>query len=171
MPAKKTTRLLPSVLLALVVSALLAPMALAAPYPLNTPTVGVSDSTVLPGQEITVSGDRWFPGSTVSLSFQSTPVRIGTATVRADGSFSTRVTIPADATPGDHQIVARGRNRHGDPRTVATDVTILGTVGAGGGSAFTGANVQTWMLLSVGLGLVGGILIVVTRRRSRISAS
>lgn len=139
-------------------------------YPPNGPSVGVSDSTVRPGQQIVVSGDRWQAGTTVALSFHSDPVDLGTASVRADGSFAKTITIPLGATAGTHDIVASGTAASGRQRSVATSVEVLAVVSAGGGStAFTGAEIQVWMSLALALFGVGlGLLLVTRRRRSRV---
>lgn len=142
-----------------------------AAYPPAAPTVGVSDSTVQPGQTITVTGDRWEAGTAVALSFHSAPVPLGTATVRPDGTFSARVTIPSDATAGTHEIIASGTASNGRPRSVSTTVTVLGdVVTAPGSTAFTGAHLQVWMVAALILFVIGMGLVVAARRRTHPSA-
>jgi hypothetical protein len=139
-----------------------------AAYPPAAPSVGVSDSTVTAGASVTVTGDRWQGGSTVTLSFHSTVVRLGSVTTRPDGSFSTSVTIPSNASAGTHAIVASGTASNGRARTVSTAVTVLGdVVTAPGSTAFTGAHLDVWMATALLLFLAGAGLILIGRRRSR----
>jgi hypothetical protein len=61
-------------------------------------------STGLVGGTLNVNGAGWAPGQDVKLDFGS----MGSATVAADssGSFTTSVTIPTNASPGDYTIQA-----------------------------------------------------------------
>jgi hypothetical protein len=138
-------------------------------YPPDTVSVGVSDSTVTPGQRITVTGDRWQAGARIDLGFHSTPVHLGSATARADGSFSAGVSIPSNATAGTHSILATGIGADGVRHTASTTIQVLAVVSAGGSTAFTGAEVQLWMFLAVSLfGLGLGLILVSRRRRANL---
>lgn len=99
--------------------------------------VAVSSTSLVPGQPLTVTGDGWLPGSTVTLVFLSEPVGLGSVTVAADGTFSTVVTVP-DVEPGAHQIRLSGTGADGRPRTVFADVTLAS--GSGGGSGSSGGG-------------------------------
>jgi hypothetical protein len=144
-------------------------VALAA-YPPDAPSVGVSDATVRPGDSITVTGERWEGGTSVSLSFHSAVVSLGSVTTASDGSFSTSVTIPSSATPGTHQIVAGGIASSGRSATARTDITVLGgVVTAPGSTAFTGAHLDVWMVAALLLFVLGLGLLVASRRRVRAS--
>jgi hypothetical protein len=134
-------------------------------YPPDAVSVGVSDSTVTPGEAITVTGDRWKAGGTIHLEFHSTPVQLGTAKARADGTFSATVTIPSTATAGTHTILAAGIGADGAQHTARTTIEVLGVVTAGGSTAFTGAAVRVWMFLAISLFGVGLGLVLVSRRR------
>lgn len=75
-----------------------------------TPTnLAVEPSSVAPGDKITVSGDG-YPGTTVEISFRQppgAPVPTGvTVVVPEDGHWSAEVTVPADMTPGEWEVVA-----------------------------------------------------------------
>jgi len=146
------------------------PIAAAQQYPPDAPSVSVSDSTVAPGESIVLTGERWQGGASIVLTFHSAAVSLGSVTARPDGSFSTSVTIPSSAAPGAHQILATGTASSGATRTVATDLTVLGTVTPPGGTAFTGSRLQVWMVAGVVLLFVGLALIVLGRRRSRVSS-
>src|SRR5512138_2371710 len=73
-------------------------------YPPGQFGVFVSDTTVVPGQTITISAGIFASGSTVTFTFFSQPVTLGTATADADGVATIEATIPSDATPGTHTI-------------------------------------------------------------------
>src|SRR3954454_47385 len=73
--------------LALVFVALPA-LAAAQSYPPEQGTLQVSDSTVAPGQQVNVSGNGYAAGTTVTITFQSDPVTVGSATTDASGAFS-----------------------------------------------------------------------------------
>jgi hypothetical protein len=98
----------------------------------------------------------------VDLTFESAPVALGTATVRADGTFSTTVTIPSSASPGTHFIVASGTAADGTQATATTTITVLA---AGGGAPGTGANLGAGILILAALLVVGVTALVATRRR------
>jgi LPXTG-motif cell wall-anchored protein len=153
----------------LAIGALFTGVALAQQYPPKAPSVGVSDATVTAGESVTVSGSGWQAGSSVSLSFHSAPTSLGSANVRADGTFSTGVTIPSSASAGTHLIVASGTASNGRQRSVSTEVTVLAAAGASGTTAFTGAQVQTWMVAAAVLLAIGIGLVLASRRRSRVS--
>lgn len=151
-----------------------------AQYPPGGPVVAVSDNTVVPGQQLTVSGDGWLPNSTVTFTFFSEATGLGSAPVDADGSFSAQVTIPADADPGPHRLVTTGTSAAGTPASVELQLTVLGSdgsggsggdgsvgSGSGGGLAFTGLNTLGAGLLGLGLLAVGATALGLSRRRRR----
>ena len=135
------------------------------PYPPTSASVQLSSTEVAPGAQITVSGTCFTPNSVVGLEFQSAPVSLGAAQTNAAGSFSRTVTIPADATPGRHTIVAS------DGRfTQTATLNVLGGGGDGGGLPRTGAA----FTVPFGLGgtglIVVGTLAVLAARRKRAAA-
>ena len=158
-----------ALMIALLVGLVAAP-ASAQQYPPNRPTCGVSDTTISPGDQVTVSGNDWQPGSTVTLTLQPEGISLGSASVGQNGTFSAVVTIPDSVQPGTHRIVCSGIDRRGDPVILATTVQILGgVVGGGGGAAFTGTvlNVPLWMVLIAALFAAGVVMVAIGRRRRR----
>jgi hypothetical protein len=59
------------------------------------------------------------------LEFQSTPVSLGSVATDSSGSFRTTVNIPADATFGQHRLVARGPGATGGIHEAAVTVSVV----------------------------------------------
>jgi hypothetical protein len=78
------------------------------------------------GAQVTISGTGFLPGSTVELVVYSTPVKLGTAVVLAEGTFSAAVTVPANLTNGIHHLVATGVDVNGNVRNLVVEVTVSG---------------------------------------------
>jgi len=166
---KLVTVSMSALMIALLVGLVAAP-ASAQQYPPKKPTCEVSDTSINPGDQVTVSGKHWKPGSTVTFTLRPEGINLGSATVAQNGKFSAVVTIPSSVQPGAHTIVCSGIDRHGDPAILATTVQILGgVVGGGGGAAFTGTvlNVPVWMLLIAALFAAGVVAVAIGRRRRR----
>jgi hypothetical protein len=147
---------------------LVATPASAGPYPPKKPTCNVSDTTISPGDQVTVSGKHWQAGSTVTITLQPEDIELATATVGRNHKFSVVVTIPADVEPGPHTIECSGLNRRGNPVVIVAAIQILGIVG-GGAAAFTGSalNVPLWSVLIGALVVLGVALVILGRRRRR----
>lgn len=156
-----------ALMIALLVGLVAAP-ASAQKYPPKKPTCQVSDTSISPGDQVTVSGKHWKPGSTVTFTLQPKGINLGSTTVGVNGKFSAVVTIPDSVQPGPHTIVCSGIDRKGDPFVLAITVQILGVVG-GGGAAFTGTvlNVPLWMVLIAALFAAGVVVVAIGRRRRR----
>ena len=130
------------------------------------PTCGVSDTTISPGDQVTVSGKRWQPGSTVTFTLQPEDINLGSTTVGQNGKFSAVVTIPT--TSSRAPIVCSGIDRRGDPVVLAIAVTDPRRRGWRR-AAFTGTilNVPLWMVLIAALLAAGVVAVAVGRRRRR----
>jgi hypothetical protein len=166
---KKLAAVAMSALMIALVVGLIAMPASAQQYPPKKPTCQVSDTSIGPGDQVTVSGKHWKPGSTVTFTLQPEGINLGSATVGQNGKFSAVVTIPDSIEPGAHTIVCSGISRKGDPFVLAITVQILGGVVGGGGAAFTGTilNVPLWMLLIAALFAAGVVVVAIGRRRRR----
>lgn len=167
-----------SALVALTGLALLVAMAVPAlaQYPPAAPSAAVSDFTIVPGQPVTVAGDGWLPNSQVTFTFFSDPVVLGTAQVDATGSFSSQVTIPADARPGPHTLRTSGLAANGQPASVDLRIVVTGLerptpsragVTPAPGLPRTGGDALVALMTAAGLLAVGSTAVVVARRRSR----
>lgn len=169
-----------------------APAALAQ-YPPPGAIAGVTDSVVTPGDDVTVFGSGWLPGSLTNLQFQSAPVSLGSAQVNAQGSFSKVVSIPSNASPGQHSIVVSGTASNGQADSVFVPVQVLGPGGGGGGGGdgggtepggadtaaggaeggpltipFTGIVIRMWMAAAAGLLFLGLVALIAGVRRGRV---
>jgi hypothetical protein len=103
----------------------------------------VSDNTVAPGGTTVFSGGGFGANQSLALELQSTPQSLGSTTSDGNGSFSVTVTIPANATPGSHSLVARGAGAGGGTREVVAGITVTGTLPA------TGSEIAELSLLGV----------------------
>ena len=84
-----------------------------------------SSNEVLPGQNVTLTAGGLPPGATVTAELHSTPVFLGTTTVKPDGSFILDVVIPSTVEPGDHHYVVTVTPEGGSASTAARPVTIM----------------------------------------------
>jgi LPXTG-motif cell wall-anchored protein len=145
-------------------------------YPPGAFFLTLSDTTVVPGQTITATA-AVTPGATsVTFTLFSVAQTLATATPDAGGNVSASLTIPTDAAPGDHTITATDSTG----LELSASVTVVGAEGAGagapGGPAAAGALPRTGddsrPLLPVGAVLValGGVLVVLARRRLKATA-
>lgn len=117
----------------------------------------VSDTTVQPGQTVTVTGSGAAVGGDVSASIDGTEVGSGTAD--AEGNFTFSATIPAGASGNVTLSVSCGPNR-------GVDTVVLG-VGADT-LPETGSN-SSFPMAQAGLAAValGGALLGASRFRAR----
>ncbi|MFN2590311.1 MAG: LPXTG cell wall anchor domain-containing protein [Actinomycetota bacterium] len=139
-------------------------------YPVPNPICVLSDTTVAPGDTITVSGFNWLPNSNVLIQFFSDPVVLGTAQTDDDGEFSTAVQIPSDATAGQHTIRVTGRDQNGELATADCPLQVVAAPAPGpGGVAFTGTNVSLGLLI-LGALVIAGLGLVVASRRKKVHA-
>lgn len=137
--------------------------------PAQVPVIEVSRSTVVAGQLLTLAGKQFTPNGSVKLSLHSAPVSLGTLTADSNGAFSAEVTIPAKTPTGRHEIVAVDGPTHD---VAAASITVVASGGAPGGGAPGGGGVAGTGVAIAGLGglggtlvVLGGVLVVVGRRR------
>ena len=136
-------------------------------YAPSSGTATVTDSTVTPGQTVTVSGGGFASGSTVTISLNPGGTALGSDTAGADCSFSAAVTIPTSVLAGSYTIQASGTDPSGNARVLSAAVT----VGAAGGLPTTGSNnTEPLTVAGIGLILIGAAAVVVVRRRRSQSA-
>jgi serine/threonine protein kinase len=68
--------------------------------------ITVSQSTVAPGDMVTVSGQNLPPNQLGTIQIASNPVQVGNFRADSTGNFQTVVTIPTDVSPGSHFLQA-----------------------------------------------------------------
>ncbi|WDH79541.1 ExeM/NucH family extracellular endonuclease [Microbacterium esteraromaticum] len=127
-------------------------------------TISLDRSTVAAGESVTISGEGFPAGEKVMLELRSTPVQLGSATVREDGTLSATVMIPKGTAAGEHSIVAILTD--GSEASAKITVTAAGgDTGSGDGDlATTGADSTAFIVLAVLLLVAGGALVLIRRR-------
>jgi len=140
-------------------------------YPPANNFIALSDTTLVPGQTFTITAGTFLPGSTVTITFLSDPVNLGSAIASAVGTVSTQATTPVDAPLGAHTVQASGQSADG-PLTLSASVTVVPAAGAGGAAAAGGGLPRTGDDTSIPLTRVaavllagGGALVFAARRR------
>lgn len=128
----------------------------------------LSANVVTPGQTITVSGTGCAANSTVKTSFDG--VMLNSTTAGSDGSFSESVTIPANASVGTHTITSTcGSLVLSSTLTVRAASTSTGGTSTGGTLPRTGTNSRPLVNMGLGLLAVGGLFLVVARKKRSTS--
>jgi hypothetical protein len=133
--------------------------------PSNTCGIQLSASAVRADQTFTINGTQADAGIDVTLTFESDPVVIATATTDAQGAFQVDATVPSGAEPGIHTVRVQGHT------SCAAQVRVVGTapVPDGGGSrstglAYTGANPLVLVLIALVVLTIGFVLVAGERR-------
>ncbi len=149
-----------------VIVVLMASQAGAQTYPVTTGDLSVGDSSpeasnLTAGSQISVSGNGFSPGVTITITIESDPVTLGTTQSDENGAFTFTGTIPADFTNGAHTVKASGQNNDGT-LVLNRGVTVSG--GAPAELAFTGSNSMIALILAVSLAGAGALLVAISRR-------
>ncbi|MBV8960422.1 MAG: hypothetical protein JO087_16770 [Actinobacteria bacterium] len=125
-----------------------------------------ANTTLTPGQKITVTASGFTPNESVAVAAHSATVSLGSVTADAAGKVTASITLPTSLDAGAHTITLTGASRVASyPFTVAASSTggtsgsssssgsgalprtgrqILGTAGAGLGVFLLGAAVVGW---------------------------
>lgn len=130
----------------------------------NAGTVGSLDEDgnvrLKSGDNIRIKLAGFEPGSIVEAWLFSTPMLMGTAKVRVDGTVVGTFTIPKDVPKGAHRIALVTKTSDGKPATL--------TVGVMVGKWEKGPNVTLWLIvLPIVLAVAGALVLPATRRRRR----
>jgi len=139
---------------------------------------------VVQGTSVGTKGSGYRPDSLIDLTIFSTPTRLGTVTVEADGSFEANFPIPAGIEPGDHTIKIDGTSANGELTTVSVGLRVLpksqeasvdtvkpsptatNTAGVSDGSSLINSTTGVVLGAILLLLLLGFFLIAARRRRS-----
>jgi hypothetical protein len=137
-----------------------------AAYPPPPVALQLSTSVATPGQTIGVTGEGCAAGSTVTLTFMSTPVPLGTTVANSQGQFSTTVTIPVNATLGAHEIVATcGSLSLTAALTVVASTAVPAAAAPHAPLPFTGWDTRGPLLAGLVLLILGTAAVLVSRSR------
>ncbi|WP_113684669.1 LPXTG cell wall anchor domain-containing protein, partial [Blastococcus atacamensis] len=129
--------------------------------------------TAAPGQNLTANaplktGDKvtlrlsgFTPNEQVTLVLHSKPITIGTFRADGQGVVLASVTLPAGVEAGQHNLV--GTDSTGVVRSYP--LTLSATSGASGDLAYTGADPTAPLIGGAALLVLGGGLVLMTRRR------
>ena len=102
----------------------------------STPGQGETSRTVTAGGTLEVNSSGWQPGSTVTATMYSTPVRLGEVQVDASGEFVTQFQVPANAANGSHRLELTGIVADGQPAVVNLAITVTGGTSEAAALAF-----------------------------------
>ncbi len=138
--------------------------------------IAVSDTTVTPGEPVTISGCCFTGQVGIAIVTPSGLRGLGSATPDANGFFTTTVTIPSDLAPGTYTITATGENIDGSGSLVLRfPITILSPDAADtdrpgrGTGALPRTGADAFPLAQAGLALVlvgAGAVFSVRNRRN-----
>jgi hypothetical protein len=130
---------------------------------LAVPSGPGATGNVVKGQKVKLHGTGYQPNSLISVLVYSTPQVLTTVMTDSSGSFTVEVTVPAGLPDGHHTLVAAGVDPAGHTRYLTLGVTVT----AGSAElAYTGASVLTPALAGLGALVLGGGLLMASRRRS-----
>jgi PKD repeat protein len=148
--------------------------------PVYAPHVRMSADSGRPGDKVTASGTGFAPGETVTVTFNSVPVVLGTPTADRLGALDFTFAIPAGAEVGEHTVDLVG-SVSAVPVSLAFRVLPASTPGDGSTSAngptepsvvhrlgMTGLDVRPALLLG-GLAIAAGLVLLLVRRRRQRS--
>ncbi|MDE3204816.1 MAG: hypothetical protein KGQ66_11410 [Acidobacteriota bacterium] len=85
-----------------------------------------SGARLRPAGPVWLSGSGFAPGALITLTFHSTPDRLGQVTAGRNGTFRVLVTVPGWAAVGEHRFVAEGMAASGRLIDAQTTVMVLG---------------------------------------------
>lgn len=156
------------------------------PYPPQQPcATTVQGGPFTPGADLRVISTGFEPNKTAQVILHSKQVVLANVTADANGAIDARVHIPDDLSSGSHTLTVTMPNRtctlavNTGPQTEPTVVASSSSSAAappaprtvdGGGLAFTGVQVITALLVTVGL-LVGGVVLLVLGGRRRAGST
>lgn len=134
-------------------------------------TFAASSSSATPGSTVVFTGTGWPANSSIPVTVDG--VSVGSATTNASGSFSFSYTFPAATSTGTHVVSAScggfvlSQNitvSSGGTTNVTTVTPLTSTTSS---LPVTGSNSIGMAQIALALLAAGGLLVLVTRRRSR----
>ena len=134
-----------------------------AQYQNGQPGIIVNPGSTTVGGKVVVEGSGCPAGSTVTIKIGD--VVVGTVTANGDGDFSDTIVLPPSIVPGTYTVHALCGNL--DLTTVLSVSALAATTTAGttGTLPRTGTDSGLWVKVGRSLVVVGGLLVLATRRR------
>jgi hypothetical protein len=96
-----------------------------APNPARSSPLGLTARTLHKGDQLTLSGSGFEPGTQVTIEFHSTPSVLAVVRANDRGDFTTTVTVPTDASPGTHHFVATGAAPNGAQNLLTAPISVV----------------------------------------------
>lgn len=128
------------------------------PAPMTDVAVSILPTSATPGDQVTVTGSGLGPGAKVELHLASMTEPLGTVVADLNGNFSLTTTLPSQAVPGNHTIVATVV-LGGERLTASTPFIVLSQTL----DAAVAPSLNPPVTLRVAGGLPGGATVDVTR--------
>jgi len=125
-----------------------------------TATITLDKTTLVRGGGFSLSSGGWKPGQGVTVTFNSTPITLGTLTANSAGVLTGSFNVPTSVDTGSHTITLTGPATDGTSRTLSAAVTV--TASTGTTLARTGADLAGLVL--IGLALIGSGILFYGRR-------
>jgi uncharacterized repeat protein (TIGR02543 family) len=94
----------------------------------SAPALVGSELQLFAGETVAMNGTGMVPNSTIKVWFYSTPIQIGTITVKADGSFSAKIAVPNGLVLGSHTLVLQGLDKDQKVQSQQFPVRLQGQV-------------------------------------------
>jgi hypothetical protein len=136
-----------------------------------------ANSSLTPGQQVTISATGFTSGETTTITVQSDPITLGSSVADSTGKVSKSVTIPTSLAAGSHTLTVTGTARTATfPFTIAASSSASGSSSSGGSTGsssgslpFTGSSplsMVLWAALLLAFGRIAVLLgrPIVTRR-------
>ncbi|MDN3443131.1 ExeM/NucH family extracellular endonuclease [Microbacterium sp. APC 3901] len=93
-------------------------------------SIDLGSSKVAAGKKLTITGEGYLPGESVTVELRpkkGSAVEVGSVQVKADGTFSTSVTVPKSTQPGKYTVAVSQAD--GDEATATVTVNRAGGIG------------------------------------------
>ena len=120
--------------------------------PSSSPPLSANSHVLRRGDLVTLAGAGFRPGSTIVITFHSTPVVVGRAVANAKGGFSATVAVPEAAAGGGHHFEAVGVGRTGSITELTSTIEVVGVPEPGSRPS----SLQRWVLLVAALAIPVG---------------
>jgi LPXTG-motif cell wall-anchored protein len=123
--------------------------------------------------QVDLVGHGFLPGTQVDFTISDCGSTVLLGTVTADANFEAHFSfkVPAGCCPGMHDVTLTGTGADSKPLVLTYQITVAGTsctssTTVAGNLPRTGGDPGTSIALGVGLVILGGVLVVIARRRT-----